>query len=81
MLGTCMGYERDMSGQHIPLVKPSTHRRFKRFTGYVVEKRLTPPFGGVGGGSFFHLASAIRCGFFVGFSLQFHLFFVTLWHY
>ena len=48
MLGTCMGYERDMFGQHIPLVKPSTHRCFKRFTGYVGEKRLTPPFGGAG---------------------------------
>ena len=41
MLGTCMGYERDMSGQHIPLVKPFTHQHLKRFTGYVVEKRLT----------------------------------------
>ena len=29
------GYERDMSEQHIPLAKPSTHGRFKRFTGYV----------------------------------------------
>ena len=41
MLGTCTGYERDMLPRHIPLVKPFTHRRFKRFTGYVVEKRLT----------------------------------------
>ena len=48
MLGTCMGYVWDMSGQHIPLVKPSTHRRFKRFTGYVGKKNSPLPLEGSG---------------------------------
>ena len=35
MNGICWLYVRDMSEQHIPLAKPSTHGRFKRITGYV----------------------------------------------
>ena len=49
-----MGYERDMSEQHIPLVKPSTHRRFRRFTGYVVEIDSPLLMKGLGGSYPFH---------------------------
>ena len=48
MLGTCTGYERDMLPRHIPLVKHSTHRRFKRFTGYVGKKNSPLPLEGSG---------------------------------
>ena len=35
MNGKSTGNLRDMFEQHIPLVKPFTHRHFTRFTGYV----------------------------------------------
>ena len=36
--GRSTGNVRDMFEQHIPLVKPFTHRHFKRFTGNVAGK-------------------------------------------
>ena len=33
--GISTGYLRDMFEQHLPLLKPFAHGRFKRFTGYV----------------------------------------------
>ena len=38
MNGKSTGNVRDMFEQHIPLVKPFTHRHFKRFTGNVAGK-------------------------------------------
>ena len=40
--GISTGYVRDMFEQHIPLLKPFTHRHFKRFTGNVAEKESQP---------------------------------------